>query len=181
MHKLIGHCSLFDHARKVIIDQLRNDTHDAEDEASGDEGDFWLDDGADDKDEPAVAYVEDLQAAKPATPQRIVVVTATQVETEDYDGLEWEYDSDSTTGIDEDEDCSDDDWSDSTCDDCCDHHHPNSKTIDIYPATKIMPVRHSHHHQLQHKHQDDDLVLWSQQPRVMSQNQADHLLFEAMG
>jgi len=183
LHKLIGHCSLFDNARKFIIEQINNEDHDhdSEDEDGNANGDFWFDDAAAaavDKEEVSFDYVEDVQTEKAA--RRVVVVTATQVVTEDYDDddeldLEWDGDSDSST--EDGEDCSDDEWSDSTWedDDNTNTHHIDSKPIDIY-AHVPSQGRNSHC-----QHRDDDRLLWSQQPRVMSQGQANHLLIEAIG
>jgi len=188
LHKLIGHCSLFDNARRFIIEQINSDHHDADDEDGNGNGsgESWLDNDASaagDKDGVSFQYVEDVQMQRRLqADQPVVVVTATQIATGDYDDsdddddddLEWDGDSDSTTGAreDDEEDCSDDDseWSDSTWDEDGDSAPPH-----VYaPAASAGQKHHC-------RHRDDDLLLWSQQPHVMSQWQADHLLIEAIG
>ncbi|KAL6248941.1 hypothetical protein RBB50_004004 [Rhinocladiella similis] len=174
LHKLVGHCSLFDNARKYILDTISHDhDHDDQDEAVIDSGDEWsLDD--DDKDDISFDYVEDVQQEKPKSRSKsskhshgVVVVAAQEVVFDDEEediALEWEYNSDSTEADDDDED----NWSDSTCeDDSQDSSYSHRKGMDIYPTAQAKYTA------------QDDLLLWSQQPQVMTPSQANSLLIEA--
>jgi hypothetical protein len=86
----------------------------------------------------------------------------------DDNDLEWDHDDDSDSTKTDDDDDEDDNWSDSTCaDDYCDGHL-DRKVVEIYHAERS-----------KYLHRNDDLLLWSQQPQVLTQGQADSLLVEA--
>ncbi|KIW48130.1 uncharacterized protein PV06_00749 [Exophiala oligosperma] len=186
LHKLVGHCSLFDNARKYIIDTINHDDDDCEpDAATVDSGDEWSLDN-DDKDDVSFEYVEDVQKSQPksrsskssthshSTPRNgVVVVKAEEVLFDGIDEddveLEWEYNSDSTV---EDDDDEEDNWSDSTCEEDDSHVDSSSsysdrKGIDILPTAQPKYTT------------QDDFLLWSQQPQVMTPSQANSLLIEA--
>ncbi len=162
LHKLVGHCSLFDNARKYILDRMH---HEEEHAHYAQE---------DDKDEPSFQYVEDLEDEEPTYKtsnfhgglKGVLVMKATEIAAEDYDDLEWDDDSDSTEADDDEED----NWSDSTCEE---------ETQDLYSDRKIVDICGTS--QPRYRPQDDDLMLWSQQPQVMTQSQANSLLIEAFG
>ncbi|KIW20149.1 hypothetical protein PV08_00724 [Exophiala spinifera] len=185
LHKLVGHCSLFDNARRYILDTLCHDDEE-QDEGAVDSDDKWsLHDNKDDEDGISFEYVEDVQQkerhksrSKSSRHSRGVVALKTEEitlddgnddnenEVED-DELEWEYHSDSTEAHDDEDD--EDNWSDSTCeeDDSQEPAYSHHKGMDIYPAT------HSKYTA------QDDVLLWSQQPQVMTPSQANNLLIEA--
>lgn len=180
LHKLVGHCSLFDQARKYIIEHNeQQDVVDAEavDKLSHEDSDEEL--------EADIEHIESVaetplsrQLAHQQRRGAVVVVRATEVPSGhvdddlkwDDDDLEWDHDDDSdSTKTDDDDEISDDDnWSDSTCADDYGDGHPDGMVLEIYPAP-----------QAKYLHQDDDLLLWSQQPQVLTQGQADSLLVEA--
>jgi len=224
LHRLIGHCSLFDHARDFIVRHMHNDGEEdeaepaaegqADDEYQDDDvecGEWWEEDANDrrrsfaprpscpqkssrrhHRDHELSAKSSCLHldqfsaaAAGPMKTPGVVVVTAVQVTTGDDEDerhqqqqhMGWDDDSDSTTegddDLDNDDDLFDDDWSDSTCEDedVDDHdvfHHPKSSHHNT-TTSLIKP----------HRPQDDDAALWAQQPKVLSQRQADCLLLEA--
>jgi hypothetical protein len=170
LHKLVGHCSLFDNARRYILDRINRE----EEQAHHIDSTNDLSIEEDDKDEPSFEYVEDLsdegttyeQSNSHGSLQRVLVVKATEIAAEDYDDLVWDDDSDSTEADDDEED----NWSDSTCED---------ETQDLYFDRKIVDICGTR--QPRYQPQDDDLMLWSQQPQVMTQSQANSLLIEAFG
>ncbi|KAG9775773.1 hypothetical protein KCU88_g5078, partial [Aureobasidium melanogenum] len=219
--KLIGHASLFDNAKKYIIDHIDDD--DDDDEAVVDE---WAEsddelstidhiedllDLEDDDNEPApiqppphpqLQRQYQFQYYQACTkcisrpdqkPQQVVVTTVidcaseSESESEPEDqhqhhqrGFEdWENVSDvSTEGDEGDHDhdnTSDSDWSESTCanEDHVYDASPERKLIDLCAlATSQFSMP-------KYTPQDEDMLLWAQQPRVLSQTQADNLLVEA--
>jgi len=172
LHKLVGHCSLFDNARKYILDRIN---HEEEQAHYADSTNEWSTE-EDDKDEPSFQYVEDLADERPTYKQSnfhghgglkgVLVVKAAEISAEDYDDLDWDDDSDSTEADDDEED----NWSDSTCEEEPQDLYSDRKIVDICGAS-----------QPRYRPQDDDLMLWSQQPQVMTQSQANSLLIEAFG
>ncbi|KAK7888231.1 hypothetical protein LTR67_009108 [Exophiala xenobiotica] len=168
LHKLVGHCSLFDNARRYILDRISHE----EEQAHHIDSTNDLSIEEDDKDEPSFEYVEDLSDKGPTYKQSnshgglqgVLVVKATEIAAEDYDDLDWDDNSDSTDADDEDN------WSDSTCEEENQDLYFDRKTVEICGTG-----------QPGYRPQDDDLMLWSQQPQVMSQSQANSLLIEAFG
>ncbi|KAI1617708.1 hypothetical protein EDD36DRAFT_459387 [Exophiala viscosa] len=167
LHKLVGHCSLFDQARKYILEHNhQEDILDAEvvDELS-----------LEDSDEDFEAEIEHIETVDIATlstkhsakPGDVVVVRATAIPSThlDEDDLDWDddLDSDSTATSDDD-----DNWSDSTDGEDDGHAQSDRKVADIYHTAKS-----------KYLHRNDDLLLWSQQPQVLTPSQADSLLIEA--
>jgi len=205
LHKLIGHCSLFDSARKFILDHMDDGGHhQAEDDEESESedievGEWWEEDvnNHHSRRSSQTTPVKSEESGKGG----LIVVTATQIDAEGYvddlddiddiDDLDWDNDSDST----EDGDLEDDDghWSDSTCEDEDEHvhhphhknhhnhHHHSSKVIDI-PTMTAKAVADTHYScsYLARSHNDDQ-ALWAQQPQVLSRIQADNLLLEAFG
>ncbi|KIX02915.1 uncharacterized protein Z518_08858 [Rhinocladiella mackenziei CBS 650.93] len=193
LYKLIGHAALFDNAKKFITEHTEHDVREVEGAES-----LAQDYDDEDEDGPSFGYVEDLrdeESTESSFPpldssnystqqngknQPVLSVSATEIELPATEGDGWENDSDSSTEAGDDGNQSDGDWSDSTCEEYEDEDDenvpPDRKIVDIFPemtydfttASKYSP-------------QDDDLVLWSQQPRVLSQSQADSLLVEAFG
>ncbi|KAK5036423.1 hypothetical protein LTS07_002150 [Exophiala sideris] len=160
LHKLVGHCSLFDQARRYILDH--NSQEDIVDAESV--GELSLDDS----DEEFESEFEHLESTDIAALSRkhsdklggVVVVQATEIPNTYLDD---DLDSDSTETDDDD-----DGWSDSTCDD---------DNGDAYSDYKIMQIHHTT--KSKYLHRDDDFLLWSQQPQVLSQSEANGLLIEA--
>lgn len=137
-------------------------------------------------------------------PQQVVLATTTTTTTGDQSNnnqdqaafgdelYDWETVSNASTeagddehehehGLDHDDSVSDSDWSDSTCANDEQHHHhhvddarPDRKILDFCCALATsqfaMPMYNAP--------QNDDLLLWAEQPRVLSQSQADNLLVE---
>ena len=166
LHKLIGHCSLFDQARKYILEH-----HDQEDIVDAEAVDELSLDESDEELEAEFEHIESvdivtLSSKHSDKPGGLSVVRATEnPSTQLYDDLDWDDDLDSnSTAISDD----DDNWSDSTCGDDDGDAHSDSKTIDIYHAAES-----------KYLHRNDDLLLWSQQPQVLTPNQVDSLLIEA--
>lgn len=127
-------------------------------------------------------------------PQGAVVITTTQLDNNDDDVGS---DSGTEAGDDEELELSDDDWSDSTFegddfeedDDHHHHHHDDSQraahahawkpTAETYSYYSVKSFDYQYPPYEPHSKSDDDMLLWSQQPRVLSQTQADSLLVEA--
>ena len=167
LRKLIGHCHLFENAKRVITEHI-GEAHQL---VNGRE--TVADDRSDDQGVSSFEYIEHTQDAqsidlpcrradsKPAKYLGVDPLCGNSSDDEDDSGTEAS-DGDSQ---------SDDDWSGSTYegDDDSDHTDGWLKTVySISTTEKSIP-------------QDDDLILWSQQPRVLSPMEAEALLVEAFG
>ena len=204
--RLIGHAALFDNVKNYLIQHFDDDAQEAEvSERVENKGDDDKDtspfehlDNVDNNDDgenmsTSLAYrlvnPNDQVSSRDVSQQnealQIKVSITTIREDDDEDEArenDWDNDSDSSTEADDDDDGDDDDsdsadgWSDSTYEnDDDDSAHPDRKIIDIFPEMETGSTIYKY------KPRDDDLRLWSQQPRVFSQSQEQNLLIECFG
>ncbi|EXJ87078.1 hypothetical protein A1O3_04036 [Capronia epimyces CBS 606.96] len=200
LFKLIGHASLFDSAKKYIVEHIDDDD---------DEDDFDHDDELSD-DLTSIDHIEELdldddvecaEALPPSyaesqsqhqyyqastkrisrpvqRPQQVVLATpAEDGLPHHYETEDWENVSDVSTEAGDSD--SDSDWSEATCEG--DEHVVDAVTAASHPARKILDMCELPTSQFSmptYEPVDDDLVLWAQQPKVFSQSQADNLLVD---
>jgi hypothetical protein len=191
LFKLLGHAMLFDNARNYINQHLDDEVDQVE--IKTDTTIEW----EEEDDEATFQYVEDIEddqisipdaqivhSSVPlsskeqslglvCTPRTLSILHASPVEIAHTYDNDWDNDSnDSTEAGDDDEGH----WSDTTCDEDDTDVVPLDCTVsDPYLLKSAAPGY------TQHKAEDDDIVLWSQQPRVLSLRQVEDMFVEAFG
>lgn len=191
LFKLLGHATLFDNARNYINQHLDDEVEEVEIEA--DTTIEW----AEDEDEATIEYVEDIEdhhvlipdaqmvhssvssSSKETSlelinkPQTLSVLHASPIESLHSDDDDWDNDSNTSTEAGDDDEGH---WSDTTCEeDDVYVASVNSTTSDPYLLKSAIPAFPNH------KAEDDDIILWSQQPRVLSLRQVEDMFVEAFG
>lgn len=197
LHRLVSHAAIFDNAARYIVehlDYMKYESQQPRVEAKND--DYDDDDDDDEEDDLLFDEVEDLEQPgletschKASAPQSSIsrnhyaqsrannsnqiVVTTTRINSEDDETFD-DAESDPSTEDSDNDSHSDDDWSDTTYNDDDDENgHSDWKFVDVDSTEEFGDSKS------QHQSHDDDLLLWSQQPKVLSQMEADNLLLEA--
>ncbi|KIX98840.1 uncharacterized protein Z520_05301 [Fonsecaea multimorphosa CBS 102226] len=202
LHRLVCHAAVFDNAAKFIVEHMRDYSEPSSPLASieevedvDDEDDFSLDDivdivPEDDDDLGSAAYDPSLHTAQVASfngyaqlksPRLCGVVVTTTVVGSTRDISHWdEAESDSSSSTEseeeeeEEEDDSDFDFHYDYADPGCSYFYRQSERHadwEYAHTTCSKPNNHT----------DDDQLLWSQQPRVWSPQQAANIFVEAFG
>lgn len=197
LSRLLGHALLFDNARKYIHEHLDDEIEPVEVEE--DPAPEW-DEEDELEDDATFQYVEDIEddseiipdaqivhhsiclsskESKEAslqfitTPRTLSVVHASPVTSRHSCDQQWENDSNTSTEADDDDDGH---WSDTTYEeDDSDLSLLDFSVSDPYLLKTAEPGYPSH------KAEDDDIVLWSQQPRVLSLRQVEDIFIETFG
>lgn len=195
LFKLIGHASLFDCTRKYITEHTILESDD-ESEVETTEIEELVCDETFIEGKAEVVYIEDIDREATlidlVTPSKLLpqdswsysqpegcpnsMVSQTLAHPQNPAILTWEDESDSST--EPGDDAADDEyWSDSTCEEEDVLSHLSTKDYDRYAySTKLatfpnQPISKA----------NDDQVIWSEQPRIMSIRQVEDLFAETFG
>ncbi|KEF59316.1 uncharacterized protein A1O9_04160 [Exophiala aquamarina CBS 119918] len=190
LFKLLGHATLFDNARNYVTQHLDDEVDEVEIEA--DATIEW----DEDEDDATIEYVEDIRDDQVSIldapivhssvssskenslglvckPRTLSILHASPIESQHIDEDDWDNDSNTSTEAGDDDEGH---WSDTTCEEEDVYVAPvDPATSDPYLlkcATPTFP---------QHKAADDDIILWSQQPRVLTLRQVEDMFVEAFG
>ncbi|KIV90428.1 hypothetical protein PV10_07737 [Exophiala mesophila] len=195
LSKLIGHALLFDCTRKFITEhtilESDNESEDGSTEIEHIEDAEFIEGKAE------VVYMEDIDQEATivdlVTPSKLaskeswsysqtelctasIVVSHPCADRQDPTMLPWEDESDSSTEP-GDDGVDDDYWSDSTCEEDDAPGHLSTKDYDLCGYSPDLPT---YYNQPISK-TNDDQVIWSEQPRIMSLRQVEDLFAETFG
>ena len=191
LFKLLSHATLFDNARNYINQHLDDEVEEVEIETEATIE--WVEE----EDEATIEYVEDIDSdlsipdahivhspvssfSKESSlvpvsgPRTLSVLHASPIQSQHTDDDEWDNDSNTSTEAGDDDD--EDHWSDTTCEEEDIYVAPvDSTASDPYLLKTAAPSFPKH------KAEDDDIILWSQQPHVLSLRQVEDMFVEAFG
>lgn len=192
LSKLLGHALLFDNARNYINKHLDDEEiepveveplpilewEEFEDDATIQYIEDIEDDPTSVGDAQVIHQSVSLSEKEPplqlvTTPRTLSILHASPIESRRHCDQQWENDSNTSTEAGDDDEGH---WSDTTCDE----DEIDQPLLDCGVSDPFLLKTADPGYTIP-KSEDDDIVLWSQQPRVLSLRQVEDIFVEAFG